>query len=343
MNINLISTKIEKKFSENKKTLKKIKAINKNKKINLFLKYSLILFISFYLYLFILFEYYYKVKRHEQDIFKKHRVFIEAHRGLNKEIFENTFEAFSKSIINNIEALETDVWITKDNIPVLVHAGGLKGNINQFYDHNGNIIELTWDELSTYRTKQDNLKIPKLRDLFKLAKNRIFINLEIKDPRIDIAFPLITDLIEEFDLFDQICLSSFRHKYYYKVLEYNKNNNRNLIFGHLYHIGQTNFKYTRAGSTLNIYWTDVSKEVCDKAHENGMAVLVYFQMKDVENYRIYRKLINYGVDVICSNYPILAKTYRDNYYIKSKIHKLLFKGIKDIKRLLIKYSNLIYN
>ena len=291
----------------------------------------------------LLFEYYYKVKRHPQDIFKNHRVFIEAHRGLNREIFENTMEAFSKSILNNIEALETDCWVTKDNIPVLIHAKQERGNISQFYDHEGNIIDLTWDELSTYRTKRDNLKIPRLRDLFKLAKNKIFINLEIKDPRIDIAFPLIMNLIEEFDFFDQISLSSFRHGYYYKVLEYNKNNKRNIVFGNLYGLGRNDFNYTRRGSALNMYWSDASKEVCDKAHENGMAVLVYFKMNDIENYQIYNKLINYGVDVICSNEPIIAKTYRDNYYIKSKIHKIFFIQIKDFKKLIIKYSKLFYN
>ena len=303
-----------------------------------YLKYLFIAFLLFYLYLILLFEYYYKLKRHPQDIFKKHRLFIEAHRGLNKEIFENTLEAFSKSILNNIEALETDVWVTKDKIPVLIHSRNLKGYSSNFYSQSRNVKELTWDELLTYRTKKDNLKIAKLRDLFRLAKNKIFLNLEIKDPRIDIVFPLIIDLIEEFDLFDQISLSSFRHEYYYKILEYNDYNNRNIIFGNLYLPNRTNFNFSRRGSSLNIFWKDVNKKICDKAHKNRMAVLVYFEKGD-ENHKIYEKLINYGVDVICSNDPVLAKTFRDNYCIKSKINKILFQAIKNIKRLLIKYSN----
>ena len=337
----LISTNL--KNLENSYILKKSEFLYNKKRITSYLKYFLILILSFYLYLILLFEYYYKIKRHPEDIFKKHRVFIEAHRGLNKEIYQNTLEAFSKTILNNIEALETDVWITKDLIPVLVHASGPKGNIRQFFNHDGNVIELTWSELSTYRTLKDNLTIPKLRDLFKIAKNKIFINLEIKDTRPDLAFPLIISLIEEFDFFDQISISSFNHIYYHKVLEYNKKNNRNIIFGNLYGLGNTNFNYTRKGSALNMFWTDANQEVCKKAHENGMAVFVYFGMNDSENYQKYDKLVNYGVDVICSNDPVLAKIYRDNLYIKSKINKFFFKVINDIKRMIIKNSKLIYN
>jgi glycerophosphoryl diester phosphodiesterase len=120
-----------------------------------YLKYLFIAFLLFYLYLILLFEYYYKIKRHPQDIFKKHRLFIEAHKGLNKVIFENTLEAFSKSILNNIEALETDIWVTKDKIPVLIHSNLLEGySSSHFYNQSKNVMELTWDEILTYRTKK---------------------------------------------------------------------------------------------------------------------------------------------------------------------------------------------
>ena len=108
-------------------------------------------------------------------------------------------------------------------------------------------------------------------------------------------------------------------------------------------MGNTNFNYTRKGSALNMFWTDANQEVCKKAHENGMAVFVYFGMNDSENYQKYDKLVNYGVDVICSNDPVLAKIYRDNLYIKSKINKIFFKVINDIKRMIIKNSKLSYN
>ena len=284
-----------------------------------------ILFIIFFLYLIIIFSYYYKLTRYPNDIFFPHKVFIESHRGVNREIFQNTLEAFKRAIKYKIDSIETDVWLTKDKELVLIHGRGRRGKIKGYYNHGGNVIDLTWKRLSFYRTIRDNLTFPRLRELMKLAKNKIFINLEIKDPRIDLVFPHIIKLIEEFNFYQQISLSSFNLSYYDKVQEYNKRNNKNLVFGNIYSKGyKGEYNYSRKGSSLNLYWTNATKEVCYKAHKNGMAVLAWFYMNDTENNDVYKKLIENGVDVICCNEPLLAKNYRDNYYLNNKINKLVY-------------------
>jgi len=255
-----------------------------------------------------------KTVRHSQDVFNPHKTFIESHRGVNREIFQNTLEAFSRVIQYDIESFETDVWLTKDNVLVLIH-GGDNGNLDGYYDHPGYVTDLTWDELSTYRTIEDNLKMPRLIDAMELTKNKIFMNLEIKDPRVDLVFPYIVELIEKYDFFDQIALSSFHHEYYPKIEEYNINHEKKLVFGFLYHENeQSIYDFTKKGHTLNIYWADVTKEVCDKAHKNGMAIQSWFKLADVETTEIYKQLIKNGADVICCNSPLLAKKYRDSYY-----------------------------
>ena len=106
--------------------------------------------------------------------------------------------------------------------------GGDNGDLEGYYDHPGNVPDLTWDELSTFRTIEDNLTMPRLIDVMELTKNKIFMNLEIKDPRADLVFPYIVELIEEYDYFDQISLSSFHHEYYDKIEEYNNNHEKKL-------------------------------------------------------------------------------------------------------------------
>ena len=49
-----------------------------------------------------------------------------------------------------------------------------------YNDHPGIVTELTWNELSTHRTIEDNLKMPRLIDVLELTNNKIFMNLEIK-------------------------------------------------------------------------------------------------------------------------------------------------------------------
>ena len=255
-----------------------------------------------------------KMIRHAKDVFASHKTFIESHRGVNREIFQNTLEAFDRAIQYDIESFETDVWLTKDNVLVLIHGGDM-GNLDGYYDHPGYVTDLTWDELSTYRTIEDNLKMPRLIDAMELTKNKIFMNLEIKDPRVDLVFPYIVELIEEYDFFDQIALSSFHHEYYPKIEEYNNNHEKKLVFGFLYHQNEKSiFDYTKKGHSLNIYWTDATKEVCDKAHQNGMAIQSWFKLTDLETTEIYKQLIKNGADIICCNSPLLAKKYRDSYY-----------------------------
>ena len=55
-----------------------------------------------------------------------------------------------------------------------------------------------------------------------------------------------------------------------------------------------------------------------------MAVLAWFDMYEEENFEIYRQLMDNGVNVICSNEPMLAqkflKDYYYEYYKKKKRH-----------------------
>ena len=118
-------------------------------------------------------------KRRSTDIFSN-KMLIEGHRGVYKEIFQNTMESFSKAIEYDIDCIETDVWMTKDKVLVLVHGSGPWGKLKKFYNVSRSVTNLTWKQISKYRSVKDKLKMPKLEDLIKLAKDKIIINLEIK-------------------------------------------------------------------------------------------------------------------------------------------------------------------
>ena len=235
---------------------------------------------------------------------------------MNTEVFQNTMEAFKKAIKYGEDSIETDVWLTKDNVLVLLHGHSRQGSLSNYYDHPGNVINLTWNELSTYKTIRDNLTMPRLSDLMILAKkNKIYIDAEIKDKRIDIVFPHIVKLIEEFDFFDYISLISPFFEYYNKILEYNRYHLKKLVFGFVYDRNKTSdFDYTKRGCILNIHWADATYEVCKKAHKNGMAISAWIDISENEIFSIYQQLIENGVDVICCNKPNMARDYLNYYY-----------------------------
>jgi glycerophosphoryl diester phosphodiesterase len=49
-----------------------------------------------------------------------------AHRGFSSQAPENTFAAFDLAIDNGFAAIELDVQLTADGIPVVLHDGGLR-------------------------------------------------------------------------------------------------------------------------------------------------------------------------------------------------------------------------
>ena len=259
------------------------------------------------------------MKRKSFDEFKPHKVFIEAHRGVNRQIFENTKESIELAIKYGLDSFETDLWLSKDNVGVLVH-GKSSSDIRDSYNRNYKVIYTNWAQLSTARTKRGNLTMPKFEDIIKLTKNKIFMNLEIKDSRVDLVFPYIVQLLEKYDYFDQISISSFHHRYYNKIVEFNKNNKlgKKLSFGFLYGRGMKAkyLPFHAKNNSLNLYWRTITKEICDKAHANKMAVMAWFYMGENETYNIYKRLFDYGIDIICSNDPLKAKQFRDLYYNK---------------------------
>ena len=98
-------------------------------KINYFiLKFILIIIII------ILLSYIMKLptlKRRAFDEFKPHKVFIEAHRGVNRLKFQNTKESIELAIKYGIDTVETDLWLSKDNVGVLSHVG----RSDEFYQY----------------------------------------------------------------------------------------------------------------------------------------------------------------------------------------------------------------
>ncbi|MCB1039054.1 MAG: glycerophosphodiester phosphodiesterase, partial [Acidimicrobiales bacterium] len=54
-----------------------------------------------------------------------------AHRGARAHARENTLEAFSLALRLGATALESDVWLTADGIPVLDHDGVVGGRLRR--------------------------------------------------------------------------------------------------------------------------------------------------------------------------------------------------------------------
>ena len=265
-------------------------------------------------------------KRHSFDIFKwPHKVFIEGHRGVNREIFENTIDSFKKAIEYNLDSIELDVWLTKDKVPIVVH-GGFQGNLSIILKDisvNSNPNFFTFKQISSYEMKDSYQKIPSLNEVLDLCKNKIFLNIELKENNVIKTFERVIKLIEKKKMINQISINSFDSNYINLIERYNLMHKEKIEYGKNYkalfnYSLKNNFKFQIKNKYLNLYYKDISKEFVDKAHLYGNAVRAWFKMRDAEDETIYKRLFDCGIDVICCNEPNKAKEYRDTIYYNKK-------------------------
>lgn len=105
---------------------------------------------------------------------------ITAHRGVHTTLAENTLAAFESAIELGVDAVELDVRLTSDLVPVVYHyfylheSSGLTGTV---FDH-------TWDELQRAQTTGGDAarRIPLLREVLEALGSRIGLEIEIKGP-----------------------------------------------------------------------------------------------------------------------------------------------------------------
>jgi len=252
-----------------------------------------------------------RLKRLSFDSFQKnknppHRVFIESHRGVNREEPENTLAAFEKAILLECDSIEMDIWLTKDKIPVVLH-GCNDGKIN---DSSGKINDYIFSEVIHIKLDK-NQNIPSLEDVFKLCKNKIFLNLEIKDANIKETFQEVYKLILKYNMQNEIAISSFHHSYHEEIKSLGSE--LQIEFGFLYKPPDDRiieFNFERPFTTMNLWYKDINEDLVKKAHDNNIAVLAWFKLTDEETEEVIQYLIHCKIDIICTNDPRHAMKIR---------------------------------
>ena len=255
------------------------------------------------------------LKRRSFDSIKRandnKKCFIEGHRGCRTQP-ENTLRSIRIAIEKGCDSVEFDVWITKDLIPVVIH-GEDDGSIHKTTNGTGKVNELEYLYLSRLDAGEGE-RIPTLEEVIIMCKDKVFLNIEIKDPQIEKTTSAVLSLIDQYQMRNQIALSSFEHEYY---SELNKYNVTDIEFGFLHNAKckeDMTYDLTRSYTTCNFNARYVTKEIVETAHKNNVAILVWFSTeKNEENESEYTRIFSYGVDVICVNRIEIAMKTREKH------------------------------
>src|SRR5688572_17798875 len=92
-----------------------------------------------------------------------------AHRGARAHAPENTLAAFTLARKLGATGLESDVWITRDGVPVLDHDGVARAGMRR-------------RAISTLERDQLPSHIPTLDELYRKCGVDFSLSLDVKDP-----------------------------------------------------------------------------------------------------------------------------------------------------------------
>ena len=232
--------------------------------------------------------------------------------------------AFEMALKMDADMIELDVTLSRDNIPIVFHDRKLnrttdgKGEIRQYLSRE--LLDL--DAGHWFSEKYKNVRIPSLEEVLRWASGSIALNIEIKKEAVSRnqtsgIVELIKNLVFEFNMTDQVVISSFSNE----ALARSRNVSPNIPTAHLlnpYSWGTTRALHImkRLGAVgLNMNPRQMKPKLMDQAIRENIPVWVY----TVDDEDEMKTVIQKGATGIFTNKPdLLAKVAKTTLGRNSK-------------------------
>ena len=228
---------------------------------------------------------------------------IIAHRGNSSITPENTLVSILSAINAHADRTEIDVQMTYDGVLVLMHDKTLLRTCNV----DGTVANTTYEDLrkldagSWFSDLYAGEKIPSLEEVFVLSKDRIRLMIELKEVNGNeqLIAQKICKLIDQYELQDDVIISSFSGEMLYHIKEENPEIATCLItsfaFGPVYEIDTVD--------SISISARYASKNSFQEADRTAYSIYVW----TVNNQRAILNMKDQKVDGIITDYPIYAR------------------------------------
>jgi glycerophosphoryl diester phosphodiesterase len=216
-----------------------------------------------------------------------------AHRGApGAGVRENTLEAFTHALTRGALALESDVWLTSDAVPVLIHDGFIRTGLRRRA-----IATLAAAELPGW--------LPSLAALYESTDVRFDLSLDIKDPHAGAA---VTQVARSHGSEDRLWMCGSAAQ----VSEWRElPSAAHLVVSTTLRTGRQLFEHrieeaAQAGAAaLNLRASQWSAAYVQRCHDLGMLALAW----DVQQRATLASMKAFGCDAIFSDsLPLLAAT-----------------------------------
>lgn len=228
-----------------------------------------------------------------------------AHRGCSGRAPENTMAAIKLALAEpGIQAIEVDVQLSRDGVPVLIHDFTLERTTNG----TGLVKDHTFEELSEWSAGSwfadefSHETIPALEELFQaVSHHSCRLNVELKTA--GNLYPLlaekVVELVEKYELISQVCLTSFEHEIIKRVKKLQPSIKTGLIIAGKPVLLREQLVETGA-TILSMAYPYLTKEFVQAMIEEGYEIFAWTidDASEIERIRAWHPEI-----YICTNHP----------------------------------------
>ena len=232
---------------------------------------------------------------------------IYGHRGAKGEAPENTLASFKQCLAHGVRRCELDLHLSKDGELMVIHDPTLKRTTGR----RGKVVEHDAEELTQYDARQGGpswkqpCPIPRLADLFEQCDFEHW-QLEVKSAsRVRAARSVlaIKALADRHGLLDRVTVTSGSREVLRALKRLTPELSCGLVAEYAW-LDPLKVAKQYDCSLLALKWTLCTPERIAKARQLGLHVSVW----TVNDPALMRRLADFGVDSLITDYPGLAVT-----------------------------------
>lgn len=228
---------------------------------------------------------------------------VVGHRGAAGLAPENTLPSLELALALGADAVEVDVHLSRDGVPVVIH----DATVDRTTNGSGRVADLTVAELQSLDARGPfrnlaSARIPILEEVLAWARGKTRLVIELKGTDHPDLVSKTIALIREYRLIDQSLIISFDHL----ALRALREACPELGTGALYAAKAADPAAIAAACRASVIcpqWTGVTAEMVDASHQAGYAVSIW-TVNQIDDFRQVRNL---GIDAITTDYPDRAR------------------------------------
>lgn len=230
-----------------------------------------------------------------------------AHRGFCSQYPENTMLSFRKAYELGVDGVETDVQLTKDHVPVIMHDEAL----DRTTDGKGLLADYTLKELREmdagikFGQEYKGLKIPTLDEFLDFYKDKNqLINLELKNSIIhyENLEEIVFSKLKEYSLEKNTIISTFNHYSLVKCRKLQPDIKLGLLYWDCIYRPEI-YAATVGVDYLHPEFNSLDSTIVSDAHAAGFGINAY----TVDSEKDIEKMISLGIDAVITDCPDVVK------------------------------------